>query len=147
MLAADERLVRFDFAREHRRVRRSFIVSRMRWSMNHAVFCVTPSARPSSCEDVPFFVFARSQTAGSHLLSGIGLASKIVPTLAVKSRPHSLHRNLRRLARTGPTPIRNRDGAGHAVRPPDRDEMRVRPVEDGEVGDGFEERARRPSYS
>ncbi len=34
--------------------------------------------------------------AGSHLVNGIGLSSKIVPTFAVKSRLQSLQRNLRR---------------------------------------------------
>jgi len=32
--------------------------------MYHAVFCVTSIARPSSCEEVPFLVFARTQIAG-----------------------------------------------------------------------------------
>ncbi len=66
--------------------------------MYQAVFCVTPSARPSSCEDVPFFVLASSQTAGSHLENEIGESSKIVPTLAVNCRLHSLQRHSLRVA-------------------------------------------------
>jgi hypothetical protein len=49
--------------------------------MNHAVFCVTSRARPNSCEEAPFFVFASSQKAGSHLVNGIGDSSNTVPTL------------------------------------------------------------------
>ena len=44
----------------------------MRWSMNHAVFWVTPSARPSSWELTEFLAFAMSQTAGSHLSKPMG---------------------------------------------------------------------------
>jgi hypothetical protein len=47
------------------------IASRIRCSMNHAVFCVTPRARPSSCDEVPFLVLARNQIAGNHLVNGI----------------------------------------------------------------------------
>src|SRR5665213_3334354 len=80
-----------------RRALSSFIARRMRWNMNHAVFCVTPSARPSSCEDVPFFVFASSHMAGSHLVNGIGECSKTLAVLAEKFRLQSLQRHRRRV--------------------------------------------------
>jgi len=65
--------------------------------MNHAFFCVTSSARASSCEDVPFFVFAKSHSAGSHLQNEIGLSSKIVPVLAENTRLQSLQRQVLRV--------------------------------------------------
>ncbi len=49
--------------------------------MNHAVFCVTPSARPSSCDDTPFRFAVSSHKAGSHLSKPMGDDSKMVPTL------------------------------------------------------------------
>ncbi len=68
----------------------SRIASRTRCSMNHAVFCVTPSARASSCEDVPFLVFARSQRAGSHCQNEIGLFLKDRPGLSRETRACNL---------------------------------------------------------
>ena len=40
--------------------------------MNHAVFCVTPSARCNSQDEIPFLSLIIIQTAGSHFSSGIG---------------------------------------------------------------------------
>src|SRR5260370_25710155 len=54
--------------------------------MNHALFCVTPSARPNSCELMPFFEVGISQTAGNHVSRASGESSKIVPTLAENCR-------------------------------------------------------------
>ena len=75
---------------------------------------VTPSARPSSCENVPFLVFASSQKAGSHFENGIGLFSKIVPTRTENCRLHSLQRHLFRVGiawtDADPQPCR-----GHAI--------------------------------
>src|SRR6478672_9668511 len=69
----------------------------MRWSMNHADFCVTPSARASSCELIPFLELAASQIAGSHLSRPSGESSKIVPTLTLNCRLHALHFHTRRV--------------------------------------------------
>ena len=55
---------------------------RMRWNMNHAVFGVTPKARPSSWEETLFLELAINQTAGSHLSHPMGESSKMVPTLS-----------------------------------------------------------------
>ena len=52
--------------------------------MNHARLLRDPSARPSSCELIPFLEFATSQIAGSHLSSPSGESSKIVPTLTLE---------------------------------------------------------------
>ena len=99
MFATDERLVRFNLTGEHRRV---LVLHGFANPVQHEPrrFCVTPSAPPDSCDEAPFFVFASSHMAGSHLVNGIGQSSKIVPTLAVKSRPHSLQRNVRRFGNT-----------------------------------------------
>src|SRR5438094_9789270 len=58
------------------------IARRMRCNINHAVFCVTPIARCSSYELMPFLQLDASHIAGSHLSKPIGESSKIVPTLA-----------------------------------------------------------------
>src|SRR5438445_5038983 len=65
--------------------------------MNQADFWVVPSARPSSCELIPFFEFAMSQTAGSHLSSPSAESSKIVPTLTENCFLHALHFQRRRV--------------------------------------------------
>src|SRR5437867_7250554 len=67
--------------------------------MNQADFCVVPSARPSSCELMPFLELAMSQTAGSHLSSPSAESSKIVPTLTENCRLHALHFQMRRVVR------------------------------------------------
>jgi hypothetical protein len=46
---------------------------------------------------MPFRSFARSQIAGNHLVNEIGESSKMVPTLAVNCRLHSLQRHRRRV--------------------------------------------------
>ena len=66
-LPADERLVNLDLA-ESRRKLSVCIASRMRCSMNHADFCVTPSDRPSSWLLMPFLEFAMSQIGGEPLV-------------------------------------------------------------------------------
>src|SRR5665213_420668 len=65
--------------------------------MNHAVFCVTPSARPSSCEDTEFLELASSHTAGTHLSQPRGESSKIVPTLSENCCLQPLHFHIRRV--------------------------------------------------
>src|SRR5690242_3748729 len=67
--------------------------------MNHVDFWVTPSARPSSCELMPFFELAISHTAGSHLSSPSGESSKIVPTLTEYCFLQDLHFHSRRVVR------------------------------------------------
>jgi len=67
--------------------------------MNHADFCVIPSARASSCELIPFLLLATSQTAGSHLSKPSPESSKIVPTLTENWRLHALHFQMRRVVR------------------------------------------------
>ena len=104
-LAADERLVDFDLAARACSNVPVCIASRMRCSMNHADFCVTPSARPSSCELMPFFELAMSQTAGSHLSSPSGESSKIVPTLTRDCFLHALA-----LPQTAPSPMSDLGG-------------------------------------
>src|SRR5438270_3134585 len=59
----------------------ALIAARMRCSMNHAVFCVTSSARWISYEETPFLQLMSIQTAEYHLPREIGESSKIVPTL------------------------------------------------------------------
>ncbi len=59
--------------------------------MNHADFCVTPSARPSSCELIPFLLLATSHIAGSHLSRPSGESSKIVPSLIEYCFLQALH--------------------------------------------------------
>jgi hypothetical protein len=73
------------------------MASLMRWSMNHADFCVTPSARPSSCELMPFFEFAASQIGGSHLSNPRGESPKIVQSFSENWRLQALHFQMRRV--------------------------------------------------
>jgi len=58
----------------------------MRWSMNHAVFCVTPIARASPVDDTRRLELATSQIVGNHLSNPSGESSKIVPVLSVNFR-------------------------------------------------------------
>src|SRR4051812_18077732 len=67
--------------------------------MNHALFWLTPRARPASCEETPFLLFAISQTAGSHLSRPSGLSSKIVPNLTEYCFLQPLHFQRRRVFR------------------------------------------------
>jgi hypothetical protein len=67
--------------------------------MNHADFCVTPSARPSSWLLMPFLEFAASHTAGSHLSRRSRDSSKIVPTLTLYCFLQALHFQMRRVVR------------------------------------------------
>lgn len=53
---------------------------RMRCSMNHAVFWVTPKVRCSSQLEIPFLSFTIAQTAGNHFSRGIAESSITVPT-------------------------------------------------------------------
>ena len=75
------------------------IASRIRCSMNQAVFCVTPSDRASSQELIPILKFAIVQTATNQWDSGRGESSKIVPTFAENCLPQalSLQRSIRRV--------------------------------------------------
>src|SRR5579862_3130021 len=68
--------------------------SRILWSMNHAVFCVTPNALPSSQELIPFFALTIIQNAGSHLSIPRGDSSNIVPTFTLNCflQPRHLNR-------------------------------------------------------
>src|SRR5580692_5155631 len=75
------------------------IARRMRWSMNQAVFWVTPKARPTSQELMPFLAFTIIQKAGSHLSRPRGLSSKMVPTLTENCFLQSRHFHRRRVAR------------------------------------------------
>src|SRR5581483_4236415 len=125
----------------------AFIARRMRWNMNHAVFCVTPSARASSCELVPFLVFASSQKAGSHLVNGIGESSKIVPTLTLNCRLHSLQRHSARRNRLNGRRSAALAGASNAVGPAPPDRVGVGAIRVRKVGDGFEEGGRRPVHA
>src|SRR5436190_23207420 len=67
--------------------------------MNQADFCVTPRARASSCELIPFLLLAISHTAGSHLSSPSGESSKIVPTLTEYCFLQPRHFHKRRVVR------------------------------------------------
>src|SRR6202142_2359258 len=67
--------------------------------MNHAVFWVTPKARPSSHELIPFFAFTIIQNAGNHLSSPRGLSSKMVPTLTENCFLVSRHFQILRVSR------------------------------------------------
>ena len=75
------------------------IASRTRCSTNHADFWVSPTARPSSWLLTPFFELARSQIEVSHLSSGIGESSKIVPNFTVNCFLQALHFHTRRVVR------------------------------------------------
>jgi hypothetical protein len=48
---------------------------------------------------MPFFAFASSQIAGSHLSRPKGLSSKIVPSLTENCLPQSRHFQMRRVLR------------------------------------------------
>src|SRR5438128_12470013 len=48
---------------------------------------------------MPFLLFASIHSAGSHLLSPIGLSSKIVPSFTENCRPQSRHFQIRRVLR------------------------------------------------
>jgi hypothetical protein len=81
-LPAHERLVYLDLARKLACERAR--AHRLADAVKHEPcgFLRAPSARPSSHDEVPFFVFVSSQKAGSHLENEIGESSKIVPTRA-----------------------------------------------------------------
>lgn len=70
---------------------RALIAARTRWSMNHAVFCVTSSARAISYDETPFLQLATIQTTRNHFPSGSGESSKIVPTRTENCFLHALH--------------------------------------------------------
>src|SRR5277367_1723364 len=57
------------------------IALRMRWSMNHAVFWVTPKDRAISHELTPFLQLQIIHAAVSHLSIPSAESSKILPTL------------------------------------------------------------------
>ncbi len=82
--------------------------------MNHAVFWVTPIARPSSCEEIPFRSPASIHMAGSHLSKPMGESSKIVPTFTLDCFLQSLHCHMRRVLMkptlAEPQPIRGQAG-------------------------------------
>ena len=84
--------------------------------MNHAVFCVTPSARASSQDDVPFFV-AISHTATNQEDKGKGLSSKMVSVFAENCLRHpvTLHWYF---ALAGIVPIRSLPHFGQSGTPP-----------------------------
>src|ERR1035437_2245879 len=84
------------------------MASRMRSSMNHADFCVTPSDRASSCDEMLFLLLAMSQTAGSHLSQPNGLSSKMVPTLSENCLRQPLHFQIRRVERNEVPPCPQR---------------------------------------
>lgn len=69
------------------------VATRIRWSINQAVRCVTPIARLSSWLLIPFLQLATAQIATNHLSSPRGESSKIVPTLELNCLRQSLHRN------------------------------------------------------
>ena len=71
--------------------------------MNQAVFWVTPSARPTSYELIPFFALTISQIAGSHLLKGSGLSANNVPIFTVNCFLQSLQLLTMRLPENVPT--------------------------------------------
>src|SRR5471032_891688 len=75
------------------------MASRMRCSINQAVFCVTPKARDNSQELIPFLAFTIIQKAGSHLSKPSALSSKIVPALAENCFWQSRHFHNLRVAR------------------------------------------------
>ena len=54
--------------------------------MNHAVFCVTPIARPISWLLTPFLQLVIIQTVGNHLSKPSGESSKIVPVFSENFR-------------------------------------------------------------
>src|SRR5580693_3145651 len=67
--------------------------------MNQAVFWVTPKARASSQELMPFLAFTIIQKAGSHLSRPSALSSKIVPIFTENCFLQSRHFHNRRVAR------------------------------------------------
>lgn len=66
--------------------------------MNHAVFCVTPIARPNSCDETPLRSPASIHMAGSHFSRPRGESSKIVPTFTEDCFLQSRHWIIRRVA-------------------------------------------------
>src|SRR5580698_8088640 len=95
--------------------------------MNHAVFCVTPIARPSSWELMPFRALAIIQIAGSHLFRPMGESSKRVPALKENCFRHFEHfqilRVFRNMGASAPqwaqaTPLGQRESADSASAKP-----------------------------
>src|SRR5579864_6973164 len=80
------------------------MASRMRCSMNHADFCVTPCDRANSCDEMLFLALAISHTAGSHLSHPSGLSSKMVPTLSENCLRQPLHFQIRRVETNDTSP-------------------------------------------
>src|SRR5262245_7664763 len=62
------------------------MASRIRWSMNHADFCVTPIERDSSYELTPFLAFEINHMATSHLSRPMAESSMMVPTFTENCR-------------------------------------------------------------
>src|SRR5271157_440847 len=75
--------------------------SRIRCSRNHAVFCVSLRLRAISYELMPFLQLTTSQVAISHLSSGTGESSKMLPVLTLYCFRHSpfMHLKMRRVLR------------------------------------------------
>ena len=115
------------------------IASLILCNMNHADFCVMPSARPSSCDEMPFFELAISQTAGSHLSSPSGESSKMVPTLTLNCFLQSLHFHSRRVVRYECV-FAAAPRAYRAVRPPQGRHEVVGDVQVSEVSRRLQER-------
>ena len=98
--ATHEGLIDFDLA-THRAIKRttSCMARRMRWSMNHAVCCVTPSPRVIFvARSVRSWCSVISQIAGSHSSRPIGESSMMVPTFTENCFLHSLQRQIFRVA-------------------------------------------------
>lgn len=83
----------------------------MRWSMNQAVFWVTPIARWTAWEDTPFLQFTTCHMAINHFARGSGESSKMVPVLAVNWRL-----SWRALHRQSVVLLKKRDVLGAATR-------------------------------
>ena len=59
--------------------------------MVQAVGCLTPSRRPSSTEEMPFFAVTIKWMATNHSVSGSLVAWKIVPAVGEICVLHRLH--------------------------------------------------------
>src|SRR5438552_905122 len=80
----------------------------MRWSMNHALFCVTLIARAISYELTPFLQFTIIHSAASHLSRPMGESSKMVPTLTENCFLQLRHFQIRRVERNEVSPLSQR---------------------------------------
>src|ERR1017187_10053911 len=96
-LTADEGFINFDFAADLAAVVLILHCGPIRWSRNHAVFWVTPMARPTSQLLIPFLEFTTCHMAINHLSRPMGESSMMVPVFRVNCGASCFSRQCQRL--------------------------------------------------